>query len=271
MPARTIRMPAASDASSSVATGSTSFVGSLSGLSPGGMSATGGSTSSHTKKTPISSEPITNSGSAIAASDPIEIAWSTGPPRVDGRERAQAQRERDHEERRHERQDQRVLDRVRDQVPDRRVLLPLREADRRVAEVAVDEAAEPGRVLREERPVEVQLLVELVHGLAAWRRGPARRSRRRRAASPCRRRSGATRRTAPRRRRGAAARRTRARARPRGFARSRLRHRCHLIAYGREPGVHEEVVAEHAAGVRLPAPSAWSTAPSTQSALVQFR
>ena len=44
------------------------------------MIATGGSTSSQTKKTPTSSEPITNSGSAIAASDMIEIAWSAGRP-----------------------------------------------------------------------------------------------------------------------------------------------------------------------------------------------
>ena len=80
MPARTIRMPAASEASSSVATGSTSFVGSLSGSPPGGTIATGGSQSSPTKKTPISSDPITNSGSAIAASEPSEITWSTGLP-----------------------------------------------------------------------------------------------------------------------------------------------------------------------------------------------
>ena len=80
MPARTIRMPAASDASSSVATGSTSLVGSLSGSPPGATIATGGSQSSPTKKTPISSDPITNSGRAIAASEPIEITWSTGLP-----------------------------------------------------------------------------------------------------------------------------------------------------------------------------------------------
>ena len=75
-----MRMPAASDARRRVATGSTSFVGWLSGSSPGGMSATGGRTSSHTKKTPMRSDPITNSGSAIAASDPIEIAWSSVRP-----------------------------------------------------------------------------------------------------------------------------------------------------------------------------------------------
>src|SRR5215211_3642459 len=44
------------------------------------MMATGGSTSSQTKKTPIRSDPITNSGRAMAASAPIEIAWSSGLP-----------------------------------------------------------------------------------------------------------------------------------------------------------------------------------------------
>ena len=75
-----MRMPAASDANSSVATGRISLVGWSSGLSPGGMIATGGSQSSHTKNTATSSDPITNSGSAIAASDTIEITWSADRP-----------------------------------------------------------------------------------------------------------------------------------------------------------------------------------------------
>ena len=44
------------------------------------MSATGGSTSSHEKKTRISSEPTTNSGSEMTASEVSEIAWSCGRP-----------------------------------------------------------------------------------------------------------------------------------------------------------------------------------------------
>src|SRR3954451_4065503 len=80
MPARTMRTPDASEASSSVSTGSTSFFGSSSGLPPGGTSATGGSQLSPTKNTPISSDPITNSGSAIAASVPSEMTWSAGRP-----------------------------------------------------------------------------------------------------------------------------------------------------------------------------------------------
>ena len=80
MPARTIRTPAASDAKSSVSTGSTSSDGRLSGLPPGGTIATGGSQSRPTKNTPTSSDPITNSGRAIAASEAIEITWSIGLP-----------------------------------------------------------------------------------------------------------------------------------------------------------------------------------------------
>jgi hypothetical protein len=45
------------------------------------------------------------------------------------------------------------------------MLLALGEPDRRVAQVAVDEAAEPARVLRDQGAVEVQALVEGVHRL----------------------------------------------------------------------------------------------------------
>jgi hypothetical protein len=43
-----------------VRTGRTSFEGSASGLSPGGISEMGGRTSSQAKKTRISSDPMTN-------------------------------------------------------------------------------------------------------------------------------------------------------------------------------------------------------------------
>ena len=90
MPARTMRMPAASDASRSVAIGSTSFAGSSSGFAPGATIATGGSQSRPTKNTPTSSEPITNSGSAIAASEATEMTWSSQLPAQHGREHAEA-------------------------------------------------------------------------------------------------------------------------------------------------------------------------------------
>ena len=69
---------------------------------------------------PTSSDPITNSGSAIAASDPIEMTWSSQRPREHGREHAEPERERDHQQRGDRREDERVLDRIRDQRPDRR-------------------------------------------------------------------------------------------------------------------------------------------------------
>src|SRR6185312_4745603 len=80
MPARTMRMPAASEAKSSVSTGRTSCDGLSSGFPPGGTIATGGSQSSATKNTPIRSDPVTNSGRAMAPSERIEMAWSIALP-----------------------------------------------------------------------------------------------------------------------------------------------------------------------------------------------
>ena len=90
MPARTMRTPAASDASSSVAIGSTSLAGWSSGFAPGATIATGGSQSRPTKNTPTSSEPITNSGSAIAASDDDRDDVVEPAPAQHGREHAEA-------------------------------------------------------------------------------------------------------------------------------------------------------------------------------------
>ena len=118
---------------------------------PAGTIATGGRTSRPTKNTPTSSDPITNSGNAIAASDPSEItlsiqrpantAASTPSPSESGIIRSAVIPARI----------TRVLDRVRDQRPDRRVLLALCQPDRRVPEIAVDEAAQPVGVLLHRR------------------------------------------------------------------------------------------------------------------------
>ena len=73
-------MPAASDASSSVATGRTSCLGSLSGSLPGGTMATGGSQRSATKNTATSNDAMTNSGIEMPAKEVSEIKWSVGFP-----------------------------------------------------------------------------------------------------------------------------------------------------------------------------------------------
>ncbi len=153
-------MPAASDASSRVTTGSTSRLGSSSGLLPGGTIATGGNQRSATKNTATSSEAITNSGIEIATSEPSEIAWSVGLPDADRGQHPQSERQRNHQHRRDRGEDQRVLQRPRDQVPDRSALGPLRERHRRVAQVAVDEPAQPVEVARHQRLIEMHLVLE---------------------------------------------------------------------------------------------------------------
>ena len=55
-------------------------IAATSGLVPGGTSDTGGSTSSHEKKTTMRSEPMMNSGSETTARDPSEITWSRRRP-----------------------------------------------------------------------------------------------------------------------------------------------------------------------------------------------
>ena len=276
MPARTIRMPAASDASSSVATGSTSLVGSLSGSPPGGTSATGGQPVEPDEEDADQQRPDHELGQRDRRQRADRDRVVDRSARVDGGERAQPERERDHEQRRDRGQDQRVLDRVGDQIPDRRGLLALRQADRRVAEVAVHEAAEPVDVLLVRRAVEVQLRVQLGRRPRAWRCGRARRWRRRRAASPCPRRSRSTRRTAPGRRRRSGGRGTRARARPRGHP--RLARPSSWSCEGAHS--HRAYFWSHASMNRMlpsaPAPLGvipltLLESPSTQSAFVQFR
>ena len=80
IPARVMRTEAASVAPSRVSTGRTIRRRFSSGLWPGSSSATGGSASSQEKNTRISSEPITNSGSEMTASEVVEIATSAGRP-----------------------------------------------------------------------------------------------------------------------------------------------------------------------------------------------
>ena len=72
IPARTIRIDAASVTPSSVSTGSTSASGFDSGFVPGGINETGGSTSSQAKKKSMRRAPSTNSGSEIKRSEAIE-------------------------------------------------------------------------------------------------------------------------------------------------------------------------------------------------------
>ena len=118
-------------ASSSVATGSTSLVGLVERAGARrARSRPAAASRSRRRRLPTSSEPITNSGSEIAASEPSEIDVVGQRARVHGGEHPEPERERDHQQRRDRREDHRVLDRVRDQRPDRRALRALREADR---------------------------------------------------------------------------------------------------------------------------------------------
>ena len=150
------------------------------------------------------------------------------PAREDRRQRPQPERERDHEDRRHERQDQRVLDRARDDVPDRRVLRPCASP--------TDESPRspwtrpPSQVVYccDERAGRGAGAGRAPARPAASRRGRGRRSPRRPGGSPCPRRcsSDATNSaaTAPR------SRRAEEREHGRGLAGLplRLRHRCHV-------------------------------------------
>ena len=130
-----------------------SFVGSASALVPGGMSATGGSRSSQEKKNRISSEPRTNSGREMTASEVTEIGLvgsAAGPER---RPHAEQERERDHDDRRDRGERERVRELALDLVPDRD-LPTLRVAGRRAAEIAREQPAEPVEVALDGRLVE---------------------------------------------------------------------------------------------------------------------
>ena len=143
-----------------VSTGRTSLSGSESGFSPGGISATGGRTSSQLKKKRISSAPITNSGSEMSdqRGDRDHVVGRPGrPPR---RQRPQQERQRHHEHDHDRREDQGVRQLAADLAPDGD-LGALRVAGGRVPEVAGEEAAQPVEVPLDRRPVEAHLLLEL--------------------------------------------------------------------------------------------------------------
>ena len=163
-------MPAASDANSSVATGRISLVGSLERALPG--------RDDRDRRQHVQPDEEhahqQRADHELRQRDRRQRHDRDGvvgrAPGVDGRDSAQAQRQRDHEQGGDHRQDQRVLDRIRDQRPHRRVLLALGEADRGVAQVTVHEPAQPVGVLGRQRLVEVHLLLQPLHGR---RRGTA--------------------------------------------------------------------------------------------------
>ena len=115
----------------------------------------------HVKKTMISSEPRTNSGSETMVREASEIPWSTARPTRTAASDPEQEGQRDHQRGHDRREDERVGDLLVDLPPDRQLAAGC-EARRRVAEVAGDEAAEPLRVALRRGPVEPHQLAHLL-------------------------------------------------------------------------------------------------------------
>ena len=136
----------------------------VSGEDPPGKAAVTGNHLRRTPNTMIRAIADTNSGMAVSESPPTVMIRSTGRPLRNAASDAAEDPRRDDEEKRDRRELERVDERRLEQAPDRHLVL------QGVAHVAPDEAGDPVEVLRQDRPVDAELVIQDVDRLLVGER-----------------------------------------------------------------------------------------------------